>query len=340
MKRLMHTALMTVIAAQVLAIGQGSDVVRVLADVRRALGGEDKLAAVKTLSAEGTLTRPMPDGTSRASQFEMAMAIPDKYMRKDVIGMINGASISRTSGFTGDVVIEVTDMPPQFGGPHTILMRPGGAAPGGAPLTPEQEQQRRSAALQSARREFARLALGMFGAQFAPYPLEFTHAGQAESPDGKADVLDVRHVDGFAAKLFVDASTRLPLMLSWMDKEPLTMTPVMLRGGGGSVSAGGGGGTQVARGGSRGAMSPEELDRFTREQQEKLEEAEARRKVVEYRMFYGEYKAVDGVRLPTRIQRTIAGQPVDELGLERIKINPKLDPKTFAPAGHGNSDAR
>jgi hypothetical protein len=31
---------------------------------------------------------------------------------------------------------------------------------------------------------------------------------------------------------------------------------------------------------------------------------------------------------------------VDELGLERIKINPKLDPKTFAPAGNGNSDAR
>jgi hypothetical protein len=339
MKRMMHTALITVIAAQVLVIGQGSDVARVLADVRKTLGGEEMLASVKTLSAEGTLTRPLPDGTSRASQFEMAMALPDKFMRKDVIGMINGASISRTSGFNGDVLIEVTDMPPQFGGMHTVLMRPGGAAPGGAPLTPEQEQQRRTAALQSARRDFARLALGMFGAQFAPYPLEFTHAGQAESPDGKADVLDVRHADGFVAKLFVDSATRLPLMLSWMDKEPLTMTPVTMQGGGGSVSAGGGG-MQVFRGGSSGSMSQDDVQRMRREQQEKLKEAEARRKVVEYRMFYGEYKAVDGVRLPTRIQRTIAGQPVDELGLERIKINPKLDAKTFTPAGNGNSDPR
>jgi hypothetical protein len=87
-------------------------------------------------------------------------------------------------------------------------------------------------------------------------------------------------------------------------------------------------------------MSQDDVQRMRREQQEKLKEAEARRKVVEYRMFYGEYKAVDGVRLPTRIQRTIAGQPVDELGLERIRINPKLDAKTFTPAGNGNSDPR
>ena len=340
MKRLMHTALITVIAAQVLVIGQGSDVARVLADVRRALGGEDKLAAVKTLSAEGTLTRPLPDGTSRASQFEMAMALPDKYMRKDVIGMINGASISRTSGFNGDEVIEITDMPPQFGGSHSIIMRPGGAAPG-TPLAPEQEQQRRLAALQSTRREFARLALGMFGAQFAPYPLELRHAGPAESPEGKADVLEVRHTDGFVAKLFIDASTRLPLMLSWMDKEPLTMAPMTLqRGSGGSVSAGGGGGVQVFRGGSGGSVSQEETDRMMREQQERLKKAEARRKVVEYRMFYGDYKAVDGVRLPMRIQRAIAGQPVDEIALERIRINPKLDEKTFAAGQRRASDDR
>ena len=54
------------------------------------------------------------------------------------------------------------------------------------------------------------------------YPLTFTHGGTAESPDGTADVVDVKGED-FAARLFIDSKTHLPLMLSWMDKEPLRM---------------------------------------------------------------------------------------------------------------------
>jgi hypothetical protein len=330
MKRVMHTAIVSVIAAQVLVIGQGNDVARVLADVRRALGGEEKLAAVRTLSAEGTNTRSLPDGTSRGSRFEMAFELPDKFVKKEAIGMINGAAIARTSGFNGDVAIDVTDMPPQFAGGHSIMVRPGGGTTGGAAATPEQQQQMRSAALQSSRREFARLVLGMLGTSMQAYPLEFTYAGLAESPDGKADVLEVRHTDGFTAKIFIDAASRLPLMLSWMDKEPLAMSPVTMTREG--VQGSGGGGMQVVRGGSAGSMSKEDIDRMMREQQERIKEAEARRRIVEYRMFYADYKAVDGVKLPTRIQRMIAGQPVDELELGRIRVNPRLDAKTFAPA--------
>ena len=331
MKRVIHTAIVTVIAAQVLIIGQGNDVARVLADVRRALGGEEKLAAMKTLSAEGTTTRLLPDGTSRGSHFEMAFELPDKFMKKEVIGVINGASLSRTSGFNGDAVIDATEMPPQLagGGMHTVMMRPGsGSMPGGAPPTAEQQQQMRAAGLQSSRREFARLVVGMLGTSVSVYPLEFSHAGMAESAEGKADVLEIKHTDGFTAKIFIDTASRLPLMLSWMDKEPLVMAPMTVTREGAQAS--GSGGVQVVRGGS-GGMSQEEIERLRREQQERVKEAEARRQVVEYRMFYADYKAVDGVKLPTRIQRMIAGRPVDELVLEKLKVNPKLDAKTFAP---------
>jgi hypothetical protein len=228
-------------------------------------------------------------------------------------------------------LIDATDLPPQFSGAGGhVMVRPASFAgtPGG-PITPEQAQQARVIGLQSAKREFTRLALGMFASGSAAYPIEFSYAGQAESPDGKADVLEVKHADGFVVKMFVDATTHMPLMLSWTDKEPLVMAPMVLSSGNNTVTTGGGGTTQTVRGG--GSMSQEERDRLIREQQERVKEAEARRKVVEYRMFYADYKAVDGIKLPMRIQRMIAGQPVDEIGLERIRINPKLDAKTFAP---------
>jgi hypothetical protein len=330
MKRVMHTAIVSVIAAQVLVIGQGNDATRVLTGLRQALGGAEKLLSVKTLSAEGTITRSMPDGTSRASRVEFAFELPDKYLKKDVVGMVNGTALTRTSGFNGDALIEATDLPPQLGGGQ-VMVRPGSFAgmPGG-PISPEQAQQARVVALQSSKREFTRLMLGMVGSGFTAYPVEFTYAGLAESPDGKADVLEVRHADGFVAKLFVEATTHMPLMLSWMDKEPLVMAPMTITSGRATVTTSGASGTQTVRG-SGPPMSQEEIDRMIREQRERVKEAEANRKVVEYRMFYADYKAVDGIKLPMRIQRMIAGQPVDEIGLERIRVNPKLDDKTFTP---------
>ena len=69
MKRLVHTAIVSVIAAQVLVIGQGNDVTRVLSELRQALGGAERLLSVKTLSAEGTITRSLSDGTARANGY-------------------------------------------------------------------------------------------------------------------------------------------------------------------------------------------------------------------------------------------------------------------------------
>ena len=76
--------------------------------------------------------------------------------------------------------------------------------------------------------------------------MQFVHAGTAESPEGKADVIEVNGEGNFTAKLFVDEQTHLPLMLSWMDKEPLQMTmgaEPRGRGGRAAPRLGGGGAT-------------------------------------------------------------------------------------------------
>ena len=77
------------------------------------------------------------------------------------------------------------------------------------------------------------------------------------------------------------------------------------------------------------ASTPEEMEKLRADMAARLKEAEAKRRVVEYRLFYGEYKAFDGVRMPTRVQRMIDGNPTEELELEKVKVNARIDPKRF-----------
>lgn len=308
MKRTVQAVFLSLLAVQVLVVGQGDEARRVLSQVRAALGGEEKVAAVKTVAAEGQLTRTTADGSSVASTFELAFDLPAKFVKKEEFANMNGTSLYRRTGFSGAEVIEEADAPPMMGGGgmHVMRLGPGGPMVGGQ-ATPEQIAAAKKQSLVSSQREFARLTLGMFASSFSAFPVEFKYAGQAEAPEGKADVLDVQGPDGFAAKLFVDGKSHLPLMLSWLDREPLRLTV----------------GPEMAGG------DPETLrERMA----QRMKELEANRRTVEFRMFYGDYKAFDGVKLPTRIQRMTDGVPTDEITLEKVKINGKIDASKFAVA--------
>src|SRR5262249_37416120 len=154
-----------------------------------------------------------------ALDFEMAMQLPDKYMKKETAGVINGLPLTRTSGFNGPDLIEIVDQPPMMGGGGTAFIRMSGSGgPMGVPQTPEQQAETRKINLPANRQEFARITLGMFATSFTGYPLTFAYAGQAESPDGKADVIELKGDGDYAAKLFIDSKTHLPLMVTWMAK--------------------------------------------------------------------------------------------------------------------------
>jgi hypothetical protein len=159
-------------------------------------------------------------------------------------------------------------------------------------------------------------------------------AGQAEAPDGKADVIEVKGEGDFTARLFIDATTHLPLMLSWMAKEPMNMVRSVTSGPGGAtaVTVGGGGAvTSAAPAGQapRANMTPEEREQLMKQLDEQAKEAEAKRRVVEYRLFYGDYRAVDGVQVPHRLQRSVDGKPVEEVTFDKVKVNAKIDAKKF-----------
>ena len=333
MRKVMNVLVVALVAGPALVLGQAGDVNKVLADMRAALGGADKVAAVKTLTAVGKSARTNSQGATVEGDLELAMELPDKYVSRTVLANLGTMSVYRNAGFNGAGVINEVENPPNLaGGGGMVMIRSAGSAAPGQTLTPEQKAAADQRLLMSAKKDFARMTVGMFGSSYEAFPLEFSYAGQADAPDGKAHVVGVKGPDGFDAKLFVDAKTNLPLMLSWTDKEPLTMQQNVSRGGGPGGGAQtmtmGGGGTTFTAGGGRSGQPPTEEE--LKKMQDEIAARDAARKIVEYRIYYSNFKAVNGVLLPHTMQRSIDGKPAEETTFEQIKINPKIDKQKFA----------
>lgn len=336
MRKLMNV-LVVLVAGPASVLAQAGDAAKVLADMRAALGGAEKVASIRTLTAIGRSARTNSNGQTTESDLDIAMELPDKYVARTVLANLGSMSVYRNAGFNGDGVINETENPPNLaGGGGMIMVRPlGGPGPGpGQPLTPEQKAEANQRLLMTAKKDFARMTVGMFGESFSTFPLAFSYAGQADSPDGKAHVIGVTGPDHFEARLFVDVRTSLPLMLSWSDKEPPVMMQVVNRGGGpgggGQTMVMGGGGTVTAGGRSGQPPSEEDMKKMMADAQERMKAVEAARKTVEYRLYYSNFKAVNGVLLPHTLQRSIDGKPTEETTFEQFKVNPKIDKQKFA----------
>ncbi len=294
-------------------LAQMRDAASVLAAAREALGGEAKLSAVKTLIANGR-TRQVRGDNLVPIEFEIQVELPDKYSRRDEFpAQDSGPS---TSGFNGDNLILIPRPPP-----------PPSRA-GAAPPSPEQQQAAMRARLVAAKQDFARLMLGLFATSFSSFPLTSNYVAQAEAPQGKADVIEVRGPMNFAARLFVQAETHLPIMLTW--QAPAGRGPGGAPPGGppaGGAPAGGApaGGpppsgppptSPPSGGAARGGAPPGAA-------------AAGPPPAVEQRLFFADYREVDGVKFPFRLRRAAGADTTEETAFDRFRINAKLDPRRF-----------
>src|SRR6185436_674497 len=65
--------------------------------------------------------------------------------------------------------------------------------------------------LRNRRTEVARLLLAILLTTDSPV----AWIGTAQSPEGTADVLEVKSADGAATRLFLESASHLPLMMTW-----------------------------------------------------------------------------------------------------------------------------
>ena len=55
--------------------------------------------------------------------------------------------------------------------------------------------------------------------------------------------------------------------------------------------------------------------------------------LVEFSMFFDDWREVDGLNFPHVMRRASAGETTEEWAIDKVKVNPKLDAKKFAVDG-------
>ena len=268
-----------------------------LAQARAALGGDAKLKAVQSLSVAGQMRQVVGgDGDEQEQvqgEIQFDFLLPDKYLRTETTSIGDGLTeITRIAGINGEQAF--LDAHTSGGGGGMVIVRPGPSDP-------------KSLATQSRalRKEFARQLLSWLLVTPATLPLEYSYAGEAEVKDGKADAIDVKGPDDFAARLFLDKQTHRPLLLSYRGSPPRMMR------------------RQISD-------NPDQAEKQRKEiEAQASKQADQPPPLADIEVYFAEYRAEDGILLPHRITRSVNGQFNEEWELRKFKINPPLKADKF-----------
>lgn len=178
-----------------------------LAKVAEALGGAERLRAVQSLSITGTLRRVFPD-QDRSGAYEVSYLSPDNYKKVERAEVSTGTQITLTKTLSKGEGWSGTGI--KTSGLELNLDQVGGQA---RPLSSDARRQLRA--------EFAIHLLARLLVAPAPSSVQFNYAGQADASGLHAFMLDMRGADDFAARVFLDPQTFLPLAMSYRGRPPM-----------------------------------------------------------------------------------------------------------------------
>lgn len=264
---------------------RASEVVR---QARAALGGEAMLKEVRGFTLGGSFRR-QGGGQEQSGRIELAALLPDKFKTTETMRLIADISLTMVRAVNGDQVW--TDSRTGASNAQVMTVRKNNNA-----------QQSQADQLRDMRAEFARMTLALFLTPPDGFPVQLTYAGEAEAGDVRADVLDAKGPDGFAARIFIDRKTHLPLMLSYRG---VAFRTNMTRASGQSMS---------------------DVDKAVKEAKDKP----TARRESEIQLHFSNYRDAGGVMLPHLITRTVDDQPYEEWEVSKFKLNPpELGPQKF-----------
>ena len=305
----------------------------ILAETRKALGGDDKLAAIKRLEVKGTVRRAANE-VNIEGDLEIALELPDKYLRKESIVLGGGGQgLDRTEGLNGTQAWEEmkfgggVNFDGEFGGNRGGRQGAAGdgrqGAAGAQPaVDPERQKELQ---LRTRQTEVTRVLLATLLTSTAPV----RWIGTAVSPQATAEVLEIQTADGTPTRVLIDSKTYMPLMLTWtgIPQDPLAALAARAgfrgrgRGGRGGFGVPGGGrqgGGQQGAPQRQGGAAPTDA------------RADALAQPTTIRMFLSEYKAVNGVKLPHLMVRGAGDQVTEEWVIRNYRINPTFKADTFS----------
>lgn len=292
----------------------------ILSDARKAIGGEDKLAAIKTLEIKGIARRGATD-VNLEGDLTISVERPDKYLRKEYI-ILGNAAMDIVEGLNGTQAWQEQ----KFSGNMNFGNDDGGGNRRGGGFPNQQQQQANAAATDPAAKaaqeqteligrqtEVARVILAIL--LTADRPVRYV--GQAASPSATAEVIEMDVPDGNPVRILIDTKTSMPLMLTWTG---VPQDPIAQLAGRIGFRGRGRGGRGGFFGGNRGNQP---------QQGAKVVSADELSKPTTLRMYLSEYKAVNGIKLPHLMVRGAGDQVTEEWEIKSYKINPTLKADTF-----------
>jgi hypothetical protein len=156
---------------------------------------------------------------------------------------------------------------------------------------------------------------------------EVAWVGVAESPDGRADVLEFKTPDGVPTHLVLDEKTHMPLMLTWVG----TVDQSFNRGGG---NRGGGGNP---RGGGAPPNFPQSQAPNPNQggQAQVLGQGQAQGQgrrggnagtpqQANLQMHVSDYKTVSGIKFPHLVQSGANNETSEEFVVKSLRVNPSF----------------
>lgn len=331
-----------------------------LSEARKALGGEDKVMAIKRLELKGTITQVAGNQTLDGDVV-IQIEAPDKLRIDEEISLPGGAiTVNRTQALNATEAWDVTEggnLPGGFGRGGGGF-RGGGGNPGrlggviGA-LDPNAQQGQvdpaRQAALKEQQRKSRQTDLARYLVAFLATTSEApAWVGTAVTPkDEKADVLEITTADGTVTRLFLDITTHMPLMMTYAG-------PAARGGGAGGQGRQGGARGQGGRGGEPGAQGgnaaapagaqpaltppagpppsgaqPAGAPGGDAQGGRRAGGAGAPAQPTTVEMYLGDYKVENGVKMPHHITREVNGEIQEEVVIKNFKFNPNFKSNTF-----------
>ena len=280
----MKPLLLSLIAAVLLSGAPNAD--ELLQQGRRALAG--KAPDLTALVFTGT-HRVSSGKDVSAREMTVSLQQPNHILKEETLeGPMGGPGPTVLEGFDGEKAWNDSRTPP---GGHMIFRMMG---PGGEDVRARRMQEM-----------YARYLLATTLTAPEGFPITFSYAGQAEAPDGTADVIDGKGPDNFAIRIFLDSKSHLPLMLTYQAPEQrVVVTRRMAHDG-----------------------PPPDMEKLKKEAEaQALADKPA---IVEYQMRPSEFRQVNGRMLPHVITWSAKGALAEEIEVKKYTVNPSLAPDIF-----------
>jgi hypothetical protein len=275
---------------------------------RVALGGEEALGSIQTLSVSAKLRRPTKYVSVQSpkkvvekekvlsGKVELDFLLPDKFRKRTSMERLIGFSFAYTEVVNGE---RAWRNPPL----RAISSHRDNRVIDVDDFERTVELQRRGA-----KQQLSIFSLGLLLKALPTYPLQYGYLGRIRALDGEANAITVTDPENNHMYLLLDPKSNLPLAFAWTFITGRRETVIIEAGG---------------------FYNP----RFFRETALRAQQERRARTTppqrCEMQMRFSDYRLVSRVLLPHRITTTLNKEIIEELIFNEFEINRSITPKKF-----------